>query len=70
MIGASTTGLVFASPGTAVLLVFGLIGSVTGFLLGIVAWTGGGARAVAAAGTSLNLLVLAFWVAAFLVVRD
>jgi hypothetical protein len=70
MIGAITTGLVFVSPGAAVLLIFGLIGSVTGFLLGIVAWTGVGARALAAAGASLNFLVLAFWVAAFLVVRD
>jgi NADH:ubiquinone oxidoreductase subunit 6 (subunit J) len=64
-VGAATTTLALAGSAVGALLVFALIGTVTGFMLGVVALTGAGARRAGACGTALNLLVLTVWVAVF-----
>lgn len=68
-IGAATTVAALAFADAAVLLVFGVIGCVAGFFLGLAALTGPPPRGLAAAGLALNVLVLAFWVVVFFEVR-
>jgi hypothetical protein len=62
LVGVIASALAFASDEIAALAIVGFIAAVTGLLLGIAAWTGPGARTLAAVGTTLNFFVVGFWV--------
>jgi len=68
VLGAALTAAALA--GGLFLLVVGVIGCAAGFLLGLAALAGPAPRTLAAVATLLNLLVVGFWVAAALSVRD